>query len=82
MINFFGQIHQKQLAKNNFCKYLIYTLGEIILVVKQEGRFITAGQEYILLVPRILMKEDKAEIEALNLFRFTKKTAKVKQHFK
>jgi len=33
MIKFFSKIRQKSLAKNKFSKYLIYAIGEIILVV-------------------------------------------------
>jgi hypothetical protein len=33
MIKFFRKIRQKMLAENNFSKYLIYAIGEIILVV-------------------------------------------------
>lgn len=33
MINFFRKIRQQYLIKNNFSKYLVYAIGEIILVV-------------------------------------------------
>jgi hypothetical protein len=33
MINFFRKIRQKLLTENNFSKYLIYAIGEILLVV-------------------------------------------------
>ena len=33
MIKFFRKIRQKLLAKNKFSKYLIYAIGEIVLVV-------------------------------------------------
>ena len=33
MIKFFRKIRQKLLSDNNFSKYLIYAIGEIILVV-------------------------------------------------
>lgn len=33
MIKFFRKIRQKLLAENNFSKYLMYAVGEIILVV-------------------------------------------------
>ena len=33
MINFFRRIRQQRLAQNNVSKYLLYALGEILLVV-------------------------------------------------
>ena len=33
MIKFFRKIRQKLLSENNFGKYLLYALGEILLVV-------------------------------------------------
>lgn len=33
MIKFFRRIRQKMLSENNFSKYLIYAIGEIVLVV-------------------------------------------------
>ena len=33
MIKFFRKIRQKLLSKNKFSKYLIYAIGEIVLVV-------------------------------------------------
>ena len=33
MINFFRRLREKLVAENRFSKYLIYALGEIILVV-------------------------------------------------
>lgn len=33
MIKFFRKVRQKLLTENNFSKYLIYAIGEIILVV-------------------------------------------------
>jgi hypothetical protein len=33
MIKFFRKIHQKLLSENKFSKYLLYAIGEIVLVV-------------------------------------------------
>lgn len=33
MIKFFRKIRQKLLSENNFNKYLVYAIGEIVLVV-------------------------------------------------
>lgn len=33
MIKIFGKIRQKLLSENNFPKYLLYALGEVLLVV-------------------------------------------------
>lgn len=33
MIKFFRKIRQKMLTENKFSKYLIYAIGEIILVI-------------------------------------------------
>ncbi|MCE2612344.1 DUF6090 family protein [Flavobacteriaceae bacterium D16] len=69
MIKFFRRIRQQLLSENNFSKYLIYAIGEIILVVigilialgvnnwNQEKREQRLGDELLVRIHRDLVKD-------------------------
>jgi hypothetical protein len=74
MIKFFRKIRQSVLSENNFSKYLIYAIGEIILVVigilialqinnwNENRKTINTQEKYLVL----LKKETDANIKELN----------------
>ena len=69
MIKFFRKIRQKLLTENKFSKYLLYAIGEIILVVigilialsvnnwNQETKDYRLGEDYLLRIHRDLVQD-------------------------
>ncbi len=80
MIKFFRKIRQKSLSENKFSKYLIYAIGEIILVVigilialwinnENQERFYEKKAEVILKeIQRDLKKDIESSKEVVNTF--------------
>ena len=90
MIKFFRHIRQKLLSENKFSKYLIYAIGEIILVVigiliaLQVSNFNEQKkqQEQAIQLKKALQTELKADIELIKLdLNYIEKELKISNGF-
>ena len=79
MINFFRKIRQKLLTENKFSKYLLYAIGEIVLVVIgilialqinnwNQQRILEKQSQQVLLNLREEINENKTELESATEF--------------